>query len=838
MARPVKQGAGRRFLGGLPLLWQWLLVFVLTIVVLRHFRWLQMSASLEEQQLSKEGDFPGQPQKPGASGGGFGSISRGWASLQPREAGSKPARQCPVSVPWDTLPRDPAKTRAAVFTPYNIVFGGGERYLLSVVAVMQSMGYTVDILMFHRNVCQTKEQLLKVANGLRVALDPELLELHFVTAKGIWLQVPREDPGYSLFLSLGNDKLPTFAGLGHVNFYMCQFPFDLERPPRPGTTKAFSTYDYVLLNSEYTDRWYNFFSGPHIANSLRVWNAAPSVVVLYPPVEPFPAMSQVKKPGDPQGLDTEAHQPQRLHIVLLGRFFKGRQSKGHAGAIDIFRRLQPRLPPTTQLHLIGNLMPGHKAYLNDLKQRAQNLPVHFHVGVPAHVIEEVLHSSLVQWHLTGVELEPGAEDPASEEHFGISIAEGMSAGVIPVVLNRGGVTDIVKHKHTGFLAADSEAVAELTAQVFGLEEEALGGLRRAATSWVERFSQKAFAKNFRILANRGVLTKPFRFLQQQTQDVVLSRSFILPKRSTKAALIIEPRQHWALEHVVKNTMHHLGPDWALHVYHGTANDQFVHEALQSLENVNFRLLDTVSVPIPMLNQLLKATEFWGELAAVGVEHVLFFQTDSLLVHGNVEPFLQYDYVGAPWHLKNERWGPAQAAMPQGVGNGGLSLRGVAAMAGLSAAHGGNASTAAQQEDFFYSALMERPGSQFQLAPRQLAYSFCVEVPCEDLEGSLGEPDAQPETGALLQTLLQPPMALHASWYYFWGSSRRFSDLLALLEMSVCGPEGYRELRAAGGGFSPKPELLWQDSRRALAALARKRARLAKHKQAGAKQIPP
>lgn len=46
----------------------------------------------------------------------------------------------------------------------------------------------------------------------------------------------------------------------------------------------------------------------------------------------------------------------------------------------------------------------------------------------------------------------------------------------------------------------------------------------------------------------------------------------------------------------------------------------------------------------MLNQLLKATEFWGELAAVGVEHVLFFQTDSLLVHGNVEPFLQVRFV--------------------------------------------------------------------------------------------------------------------------------------------------------------------------------------------------
>jgi hypothetical protein len=35
-----------------------------------------------------------------------------------------------------------------------------------------------------------------------------------------WVQVPREDPSYSLFLSLGNDKLPTFAGIGHVNMYM------------------------------------------------------------------------------------------------------------------------------------------------------------------------------------------------------------------------------------------------------------------------------------------------------------------------------------------------------------------------------------------------------------------------------------------------------------------------------------------------------------------------------------------------------------------------------------------------------------------------------------------
>ena len=45
----------------------------------------------------------------------------------------------------------------------------------------------------------------------------------------------------------------------------------------------------------------------------------------------------------------------------------------------------------------------------------------------------------------------------------------MSAGVIPVVLHRGGVTDIVRHGITGFLGQDAAAVAEFTRHVFSLD---------------------------------------------------------------------------------------------------------------------------------------------------------------------------------------------------------------------------------------------------------------------------------------------------------------------------------------------------------------------------------
>lgn len=68
-------------------------------------------------------------------------------------------------------------------------------------------------------------------------------------------------------------------------------------------------------------------------------------------------------------------------------------------------------------------MKGHDAYLAGLRTQAQGLPVQFHVGAPAEEISKMLGTAIVQWHLTGFDSPPGT-DPASEEHFGISVAEG------------------------------------------------------------------------------------------------------------------------------------------------------------------------------------------------------------------------------------------------------------------------------------------------------------------------------------------------------------------------------------------------------------------------------
>lgn len=193
--------------------------------------------------------------------------------------------------------------------------------------------------------------------------------------------------------------------------------------------------------------------------------------------------------------------------------------------------------------------------------------------------------------------------------------------------------------------------------------------------------------------------------------------------------------------------------------------------------MQFRQLDMHTVSIPELNRLLLNTSFWGSINA---KRALLFQTDSLLVRGNIEQFLQYDYVGAPWHIENERWQSRRQDMPQGVGNGGLSLRSVAAMRELAGRLGPTAN-GSQQEDMLYAEELELK-KQYRLAPRAEAYRFCIEVPCGDLENrtqSTGE--CSP-----LTTLPAVPTALHATWYYFSQPRDRFQDLLRMLEISVCG----------------------------------------------------
>lgn len=634
-----------------------------------------------------------------------------------------------TGIDWSGFNDSTSFSTAGFFTPYNIACGGGERYLLSSVKAAQALGFHTEILVTSSNTCKSKEGVLDVAGQLRVALNETRLSFRVVSStSSSRIASPNT---YDLFFLLGNEKYPMYKGLGRLNMYMCQFPFDLASGVDAEHVGAFASYHYVLLNSIYSQRWYQALILPVLQYTLKHQHYFPSMEILYPAVIPFA----------PTG-STE-----RKNIVLLGRVFTGRQDKGHAAAIRVFRQLISKGEfPGVRLVLAGNVQAGHEAHAERLRQDAKGLPVDFLFGGSSDKLQDALQSSLVQWHMTGLVSnqrdQQNRSDPADVEHFGISIIEGMSAGCIPIAYCVGGATDFIHHNVNGFLACSEHNFLVHTRKLLSSHSDDLEGLRRQGQRTAERFTASAFEARFATFVFRGFTALTFNHFLKQLAPVVNALPIHHSKGSEKyTAVIVEGRVHFAFGPVCRKTMWHLGRGWSLHVFHSQLNGPFVKQVLRGVQPVVFQELTTQLIDIAYYNQMLKSTWFWQQFQA---EKVLIFQVDTLLLRPGIEEFLHYDYIGAPWHAFNQRWtGWLRDVLPDGVGNGGFSFRSVNASLAVVRQYG-NSSPTNEQEDVFFAQGMRRLG--YLVADRIASYRFCLEVPCQDL-------------------LEDNFLALHATWSY-------------------------------------------------------------------------
>jgi hypothetical protein len=130
------------------------------------------------------------------------------------------------------------------------------------------------------------------------------------------------------------------------------------------------------------------------------------------------------------------------------------------------------------------------------------------------------------------------------------------------------------------------------------------------------------------------------------------------------AIIIEPREHPALEFVLQNFNDNLSDEWKFIIYHGSKNGEYAKNIANKIfekDKVSFVNLNVDNLNASTYSALFFDQSFYDNIT----EHFLVFQTDSIICSkhkGLIDQFLKYDYVGAPW-MNDE-----------GVGNGGLSLR--------------------------------------------------------------------------------------------------------------------------------------------------------------------
>jgi glycosyltransferase involved in cell wall biosynthesis len=350
-----------------------------------------------------------------------------------------------------------------IYTPFDLVFGGGEKYILSVAHAYSISGY--------RTIFATKEKYSRVrflTLGLDFGLDLGLIEL--ATLDEVHSPV-------DIFVTMGNEVYPPVEPIGKINIHHCQFPF----PPEPQTDEQVSRLnkiDYVVVNSEYTRGHYLRAAQSVGFNDLKV-------VVISPPISDLVVSEKEKN----------QHQ-----ILSVGRFFVHGHSKNQHMLITAFRELLNKHPEAT-LVMAGGLAPGsvHREYLDMCRSLAEGLPVTFQIDAERDEISALMESSSIYWHGAGFDVDPELY-PERCEHFGISLVEAMGSKLIPVVVGNGGPDEIVQFGINGFKYQSLEGLVRRTSLILDLDDQSREMMRNAARAGFEEYFSFDFAAAWTSLA--------------------------------------------------------------------------------------------------------------------------------------------------------------------------------------------------------------------------------------------------------------------------------------------------------------------------------------------------
>ena len=634
--------------------------------------------------------------------------------------------------------------RSAVYTPYDLTPGGGEKVLISVVAALQRLtGCDVVVLVERKNSCREKNCLRKLTTQLSVSnLDVHKVKFRIRTKKR---------HKYLVFFAMGNSFMPSLRNRGHFGIYHCQFPFD-SQDPRLGKQTSLvqlASYDAVYLNSQYTASWY----GRMLRNEQRVYSAVHGKSLKLPTVLHFPP------PVNLSPTDTNWKLQSEHKILLVGRFFDGPQGKRHLDAIKAFERLRVVCSCQVELYLVGHSKPRDKGYVTTVRVAAKKVTgVHVVESATVEQLFELYMKSTIIWSITGIG-KAETTNPADAEHFGISLVEGMGFGLIPIVINKGGPVEIVEEIDKGLIINDIHELVNVTNRIISLPEGSFKTLRDASVQRAD--SLNVFHDRFDSIFNLlGVQLQPstrllWKALCVRIRAVTRRHGAIfdkpVPHTERYAVLYVETRYDFSLRANVLNLRTALGDDWSFHIWHVTQNEFHMKTLLDGLNFIQFHSLDNfIEGNLDPRKEgsyqtLFKSKSFWSILSPYA--RVLTFQSDSWFHStGFDQSWLNTDYIGAPWCLEgnsvylprherpayDEKMLHTTRKLDQQirVGNGGVSIRSTTAMLDIIARYS-NESDVQENEDVFTVSSLLQGG--FQVADITQAAMYSLECLCSDID---------------------------------------------------------------------------------------------------------
>ncbi len=328
--------------------------------------------------------------------------------------------------------------KIAIYSPYLDTAGGGEKYILTIAEYL-SGEEEVDILL--------DDHLWKIGAG---EIKRKIEKLHGIDlAKANFVKSPIGKGGgflerllflrrYDFLFYLTDGSI--FFSTAKNSVVHFQVPFTKLPGLEVWTKLKLSSWKEAIYNSKFTKSYVE-----------KNWGIKGKVI--YPPVSVNLFRSLRKK----------------KQILSVGRFFgflkdeqSSSSSKKHEFLVKAFKEfIAEHGLHDWSLHLAGGATKGDEKYLDHLKNISAGYKIFLYPNVDIEKLKKLYGESMIYWHASGF----GEDDPKKFEHFGITCVEAMAAGAIPIVINKGGLTEIVEDGKSGYLWDSTDQLKDQTLEV-------------------------------------------------------------------------------------------------------------------------------------------------------------------------------------------------------------------------------------------------------------------------------------------------------------------------------------------------------------------------------------
>lgn len=346
--------------------------------------------------------------------------------------------------------------KIGIYDPYLDDLGGGEKYMMTIA---QTLSKENEVDVFWENANDIKELLKRFSLDLsKIKLVSNIFSPKVSTIRR-FLITRKYD--FIIFLSDGSIPLVSSKLLVHIQQPLDQMQTD------------------SILGKFKTRRVRTFFCNSKYTKSFIDRKFDVKTIVLYPPVKLQP--KKVEKENV---------------ILHVGRFrvknVKNDDYKKQRLMISEFKKMVDDGLKDWRFILAVSVAEKDGKAFEEMKRSAQNFPIEFLVNKSNDQLWETYSRARIYWHATGYG-ENLEEHPEFAEHFGISTVEAMGAGVVPVVINAGGQTEIVNDGGNGFLWNNFEELEEKTLRLIN-NKKLLESMSKAAKKRSIDFSEENFSE--------------------------------------------------------------------------------------------------------------------------------------------------------------------------------------------------------------------------------------------------------------------------------------------------------------------------------------------------------